>query len=241
MYNINNSRLNKVDGIKNILVAMIVIGSLWGLLDAITVIYISPMFHIRKLCLCPITVVIYGFTLMSFALVKYRRPLMLIGIGLIAALFKLLDFAILTLPVINGQTIYQPVVNPALASITVSIVFAVIAGTLVNKLEKNIFMRIITGTVAGFLSVVAFVYSAFYITQTPPLIVKTPFQLIYSFHVIVTAIFGAIFLPFGFWLESRWYGKIIILQTKKMSLYYVGSGVIVMFCILAYTIILFMR
>ncbi|MBC8485145.1 MAG: hypothetical protein H8D45_03785 [Bacteroidetes bacterium] len=145
----------------NILVATLVIGSIWGLLDALTVIYISPLFHIRKLCMCPMTVVIYGFPLMTIAMVKYRKPLMMIGIGVIAALFKLLDFALLPLPVIDGHTIYQPVVNPALAAITVSIIYAVFVGLLVNKLGKNIFSRIIIGAVVGFFSVIAFVYTAF--------------------------------------------------------------------------------
>jgi len=238
MTTIENSLITGRKSAGNILVGMLVIGSIWGLLDAVTVIYISPMFHIRKLCICPITVVIYGFTLMSIALVKYRKPLMMIGIGVIAALFKLLDFAILPLPVIDGYIIYQPVVNPALAAITASIVYAVFAGALLNKLENNVLMRIITGTVAGFLSVVAFVYTAFYITQTPPLIIKTPLQLIYSFHGLATALFGAIFLPLGYWIAIKLNQRTILLQTKKPVLYYFGSGIILVFSIIVSTIIL---
>jgi len=83
MNTIKISRLTESTKIGNMLVGMLVIGSIWGLLDAITVIYISPLFHMRKLCLCPLSVVVYGFTLMSIALVIYRKPLMLIGIGII--------------------------------------------------------------------------------------------------------------------------------------------------------------
>lgn len=222
----------------NILAGILVIGSVWGLLDAITVIYISPMCHIRKLCMCPMTVVIYGFPLMTVALVKYRKPLMMIGIGVIAALFKLLDFAILPLPVINGHTIYQPVVNPALAAITVSIVYAVFAGLLLNKLEKKIFSRIIIGAVVGFLSVIAFVYTAFYLTQTPPLIVLTPIELLFPFHGQAAALLGAICLPLGYWIAIKVNQRTILMQTKKPVLYNFVSGFIFVFSVIASTIIL---
>ncbi len=238
MTTIENSLSTGRKSAGNILVGILVIGSIWGLLDAITVIYISPMCHIRKLCLCPISVVIYGFPLMTIALVKYRKPLMMIGIGVIAVLFKLLDFAILPLPVIDGHTIYQPVVNPALAAITVSIVYAVFVSLLLNKLEKNIYFRIVIGAVVGFLSVIAFVYTAFYITQTPPLIVRTPLELLFPFHGQVTALLGAICLPLGYWIAIKLNQRTILLQTKRPVLYYFVSGLILVFSIIASTTIL---
>ncbi|MFH1296704.1 MAG: hypothetical protein ABIJ04_05460 [Bacteroidota bacterium] len=222
----------------NILVGILVIGSIWGLLDALTVIYISPMCHIRKLCMCPMTVVIYGFPLMTIAMVKYRKPLMMIGIGVIAALFKLLDFALLSLPVVDGHTIYQPVLNPALAAITVSIVYAVFVGLLVNKLEKNILSRILIGAVVGFLSVIAFVYTAFYVTQTPPLIIQTPLELLFPFHGPATGLLGAICLPLGYWIAIKLTRRTFLLQTKKPVLYYFVSGFIFVFSIISSTIIL---
>ncbi|OGU12717.1 MAG: hypothetical protein A2475_07190 [Ignavibacteria bacterium RIFOXYC2_FULL_35_21] len=241
MNTIKISRLTESTKIGNMLVGMLVIGSIWGLLDAITVIYISPLFHMRKLCLCPLSVVVYGFTLMSIALVIYRKPLMLIGIGIIAASFKLLDFIFIPLPVINNHINYQPVVNPALAAITVAIIYALFSGILLNKLENNKFMLILIGTVSGFINTIAFTYIAFYVVQTPPLIVESPLQFIFPFHAPMSALLGAFFLPFGFWLESRLHNKISILQTKKVSLYYIGSGAIVTFSLLACIIILITR
>ncbi|TSA23840.1 MAG: hypothetical protein D4R67_12800 [Bacteroidetes bacterium] len=235
---IENSLSTGCKSAGNMLVAILVIGSVWGLLDALTVIYISPMFHIRKLCMCPMTVVLYGFPLMTIAMVKYRKPLMMIGIGVIAALFKLLDFALISLPVIDGQPIYQPVVNPALAAITVSIVYAVFVGLLVKKLEKNTVSRILMGAIMGFLSVIAFVCTAFYITQTPPLIVLTPMELLFPFHGPATALLGAICLPLGYWIAVKLNQRTDLLQIKKPVLYYFLSGFILVFSILASTIIL---
>lgn len=222
----------------NIMAGILVIGSIWGMLDALTVIYVSPAFHIQKLCMCPMTVVIYGFPLMTIAVVKYRKPLLAIGIGLIAAAFKLLDFAILPLPVVNGHTMYQPVVNPALAAITVSIVYAACCGLLLNKFERNTFTRMIFGAVVGFLSVIAFTYTAFYITHTPPLIVQSPAELLFPFHGPATALLGAICLPVGYWIAVKIDQRTILLPTKKPLLYYFVSGSVFVFSILASTIIL---
>jgi len=223
---------------KSLLIEMLVFGSIWGLLDLSTVLYLAPVCHIRKLCTCPITVVLIGFPLMTMVLVKYRKPLMMIGMGIIAALFKLLDFAIIPLPVIHGHTIYQPVVNPAIAAITASVTFAVFAGILLNRLEKNILLRIITGLVAGFCSVIAFVLTTFYVTQTHPLIVDTPMQLIFPLHGPLAAIIGSIMLPSGFLLAKYLNKKTFVLQTKKTIIYYFGSGLIIVFSVITYTLML---
>jgi hypothetical protein len=238
MNTIKNPAIPGHKKIKNIFIGMLVIGSIWGLLDAITVVYIYPLFQCRNLCLCPVTVIIFGFPLMTLAMVSYRKPLMLIGIGVIAALFKLLDFAFVPLPVINGHVIYQPVVNPALAAITASVVFTVFAGILMKNLEKNINVRILTGLFAGFLSTVAFVYAGFYITKTPPLIVDSPFHLLFPLHGPVNAFLGATLLPISYLITTRLQPKIILLQTKRLSLYYLSSVIIIAISLLACTFIL---
>ena len=229
--------LSDQNGRGKIISGILVIGSIWGLLDAITVKYISPLFHVRGLCLCPLTVVFLGFLLMSLALVIYKKPMMLIGIGIIAALFKLLNFAVISLPIINGHTVYQPVVNPALASITASLVYALFASFLMNKLENNIYIRIIVGVLAGFLSTAAFIYSAFYITHTPPLIISTTWQMLLPFHGPVAAALGAIFLTTGYWAASKIQLRANFLQIKKPLFYYLGSGAIVIFSVIISIII----
>jgi len=53
--NVNRTNTGKI------FVGILVFGSVWGLFDAISVAYFAPLFHIRQLCLCPVTVVIFGF------------------------------------------------------------------------------------------------------------------------------------------------------------------------------------
>ena len=238
MINKENSIITNQNSSKKVMVGILVFGSIWGLFDAISVLYIAPFFHVRQLCLCPLTVVIFGFFLMTIALVMYKKPIMMVGIGVTAALFKLLNFAILPLPVINGYVAFQPVVNPALATLVASIIYALFAGLLMNKLKSNIHIRIIAGILTGFLCTVAFVYTAFYITTTPPLIVNTPTQFIFPFHSLASAILGAVFLPFGYWVGANLQQKTFFLSVKKPLLYYLGSGMTVVFCLIISTIIL---
>ena len=99
-----------------ILIGILVFGSIWGLLDAISTgalfSHIAPTLRSHQICICPLTGAVFGFFIMALALAIYKKPAMLIGIGAVAALFKLLNFAIIPLPVINGDVVYQPVPRP---------------------------------------------------------------------------------------------------------------------------------
>jgi len=148
----------------------------------------------------------------------------------VAALFKLLNFAIIPLPIVQGHVVYQPVVNPALAAFTASVVFALVATLLLNRLESSVPIRVGAGVLAGFLGTVAFVYAAFYLTHTHPLIVDTPWQLIAPLHGLAAAALGAIFFPLGYLAGVKLRERAISLRTIKPRFYYLGAGVTV-FCI----------
>ena len=238
MNNLENSIIANPKKIGKIIAGILIFGSIWGLIDAISIIYIAPFFHERHACLCPLTVVIFGFFLMTLALSIYKKPMMLIGIGAIAALFKLLNFAILPLPIINGSVAYQPVVNPALAAFVASLIYTLFAGLLMNKLKSNMLIRVIAGTSAGFLSAVIFVYTAFYLTNTPPLIVDTPMQFIFPFHGPMAAFLGAVFLPLGYWANIKFQHISIFLPNRKQWLYYMAACLVVVSCLGISTLVL---
>jgi hypothetical protein len=146
--------------ILSVIVGIILFGSIWGLLDAVSTgalfLHIAPFLKSHHICVCALTSATFGGFIMSLALRIYRRPAMLIGIGAVAALFKLLNFAILPLPIVNGQVVYQPVVNPALAAFVVSLIFALIGGLLLNRLEASIPIRVGAGALAGVLGAIFF-------------------------------------------------------------------------------------
>jgi hypothetical protein len=218
-----------------IMIGILVFGSIWGLLDAISVgalfSHIGPALRSNQICICPLTSAVFGFFIMAIALAIYKRPMMLIGIGAVAALFKLLNFAILPLPVIGGNVAYQPVVNPALGAFTASIVFALVAALLLNRLESSVSIRVGAGVVAGFLGTVAFVYAAFYLTHTHPLIVDTPWQFIAPLHGPAAAALGAIFLPLGYLVGMKLRERASSLLTARPRFYYLGAGVTSVLCL----------
>jgi hypothetical protein len=226
----NGNRSNVVP----IVIGILVLGSIWGLLDAISVgalfSHIAPFLKSHQICICTLTGAVFGFFIMALALAIYKKPAMLIGIGAVAALFKLLNFAIIPLPVVKGAVVYQPVVNPALAAFVSSLVFALVATLLLNRLESSVAIRVGAGVLAGFLTAVVFVYAAFYVTHTHPLIVDTPWQFIAPLHGLATAALGAIFFPLGYWAGMRLRERASSLLTARQRFYYLGSGVTV-FCI----------
>jgi hypothetical protein len=227
-------RLGNWSNVAPIVIGILVFGSIWGLLDAISVgalfSHIAPSLRSHQICICPLTVAVFGFFIMAMALAIYKKPAMLIGIGIVAALFKLLNFAILPLPVIEGQVVYQPVVNPALATFMASLVFALGATLLLNRVESSVPIRVGAGALAGFLAAVAFVYAAFYLTHTHPLIVDTPWQFIAPLHGLATAALGAIFFPLGYLAGVKLRESASSLLVTRPRFYYVGAGVTV-FCL----------
>jgi hypothetical protein len=215
-----------------IVIGILVFGSIWGLLDAISTgalfSHIAPFLHDNQICICPLTGAVFGFFIMAMVLAIYKKPMMLIGIGAVAALFKLLNFAIIPLPVVKGAVVYQPVVNPALGAFMGALVFALVAALLLNRLESSVFIRVGAGAVAGFLGTVAFVYAAFYLTHTHPLIVDTPWQLIAPLHGPAAAALGAIFLPLGYLAGMKLRERAFSLMTARPRFYYLGAGVTVL-------------
>jgi hypothetical protein len=228
------ARIGNWSNVAPIVIGILVFGSIWGLLDAISVgalfSHVDAFLKNHDICICPLTGAVFGFFIMAMALAIYKKPAMLVGIGAVAALFKLLNFAIIPLPVVKGHVVYQPVVNPALAAFMASLVFALIAALLLNRLESSVPIRVGAGALAGFLGTVAFVYAAFYLTHTHPLIVDTPWQLIVPLHGPAAAALGAIFCPLGYLAGMKLRERATSLLAARRQFYYLGAGITV-FCL----------
>jgi hypothetical protein len=240
MSNTEKSLTDNPQGTGNILIIILLFGSVWGLLDALSVKTLSSFtgnfFCSRGICTCPLTAIVFGFFILAAALAIFRKPVILIGIGTVAALFKLLNFTVITLPVVNGNIIYQPVMNPAIAAFVTSLVFALIAVLLQKSMAGNIYFRIIVGLIAGFLSAIAFVYTTFYITHTHPLIIDEPWQFIIPFHGPVSAILGVVFLPLGYLTGIIIRQKAALLQTGNKGAFYLLTCITIVLCIVVSTL-----
>lgn len=228
------NRIGNWQNKKSMLIGILVFGSIWGLLESVVAgglfLHAGPFLRQHHICICPLTGAIFGFFIMALALAIYKKPTMLIGIGIVAALFKLLD-----IPILHGSMLPAPmtlrfIVNPAISIIMVSLIFSLAAAVLLNKLESNFPLRVGVGALTGFVGTVAFVFTAFYLTHTNPLVVSAPLQLIAT-HGPVVAALGAITFPLGYLAGMKLQRRTISLPIRKPRLYYIGGGVTVAFCL----------
>ena len=127
----------KKEEILRIFLGIVAFGCIWGFLEAITFLGIlhshwGDLFQYH-LCPCFLMAAIFGSFVMGLALAIYKKPSMLIGIGLVAALFCFLAVPFLPIPV--RSTTYGPVVASATAAIMGSLSLALVASFLMKRLE----------------------------------------------------------------------------------------------------------
>ena len=211
----------------SLVIGILLLGSIWGLLDALSgaalFLRAGPLLRAHHLCVCPLTAAVFGFFIMALASSVYRSAAMPIGIGAVAALFKLLNFVLLPTPVIDGHVTYQPLVNPALAALAAALVLAPAAAHAPTRHDTG--LRAAAGLSAGFLSAIAFVFAASYLTRTPPLVAGTPWQFLFPVHGPATAILGAVFFPLGHRAGMKLReGAVLPLATSRRFCY-VGAGI----------------
>jgi len=222
-------------GSEKIFLAVLIFGSLWGLLDALFasawISRLAPFLFSKHVCTCALTNVFWGFFILTWAYGVYRKPFMLLGIGMIATIFKVLNLIILTLPVINGVTIYQPVINPAIGSLATSMIFTSVAIAFPAFLETNIVIRGIAGATAGLLTLAAFILLSFFVTHTPPLVTSNPIQFMYPIHAPAAVLLGVISLPSGYVFARRVENSGVFLFRKKVWLRYVEASAIFAGCL----------
>lgn len=152
-----------------ILLGIVAFGCIWGFLEAITFggllhSYWGSLFPYH-LCPCFLMAAVFGSLVMGAALAIYKRPGMLIGIGLVAALFCWL--AVPFLPISVRSTTYGPVVASATAAIMGSLSLALVASFLLKRLDRNILLRIGVGALSAILASTLFILATAYGVDKP--------------------------------------------------------------------------
>ena len=207
----------------HIVIGILVFGSIWGFLEAT----LGGFLH---LIIFPNKGAIMGgigVAIMASALAIYKKPTMLPGIGLVAALFKLLDVWIFSLAITSVH-----IINPAMAIIFESVVFGLVAVFLVDRLARNALVGMGAGAMAGLMSATAYVYFALYVTNSPMLErigVSTPAGFIAA-NGVVQAAFWGISLPLGYLVGEKLATMVFPAITRRMPIYYAGSAAVVVFC-----------
>ena len=216
-----NERLSDRRSLLHLIIGILVFGSIWGLLEATLGGFLHMIIFPNKGAI----MASIGVAIMASALAIYRKPAMLLGIGIVAALFKLLDVWIFALSITSIH-----IINPAMAIIFESLAFSLVAVFLMNRIAKNASVGIGAGVLAGLASAVAWVYFAIYVMDAPSYarVVFTAGEFIAGNGVVQAAFFG-IFLPAGYLVGERLAAKTTsVLQHR--SLYYATSAATICFC-----------
>ena len=218
--NIKNKQIDG-QGIVYILVGILVFGSMWGFLEATLGGFLHMVIFPNKGAIMGGI----GVAIMASALAIYKKPSMLPGIGIIAALFKLLDVWLFALPIASIH-----IINPAMAIIFESLAFSLVAVFVMKKMAKNAFIGVGGGVLAGIVSTIAWVYFAIYVMNAPAYarVVFTAGGFIANQGVVQAAFLG-VFVPLGYLVGEKLAAKTFPVLINR-SLYYATSAAIICLC-----------
>ena len=218
--NIENKQIDR-QGIIHILVGILVFGSIWGFFEATLGGFLHMIIFPNKGAI----MAGIGVAIMASALAIYKKPSMLPGIGIIAALFKLLSAWIFALPIASIH-----IINPAMAIIFESLAFSLVAVFVMKKIAKNAFIGVGAGVLVGLISTTAWVYFAIYVMNAPAYarVVFTAGGFIANQGIVQAAFFG-IFVPLGYLVGEKLAAKTFPVLTSR-PLYYATSVTILCLC-----------
>lgn len=201
-----------------IILGILMLGSIWGLLEiALGGGLRAVSFPYRSGLLTGI-----GMALMGMALVIYKRPAILIGVGMVAALTRLL-----AVPILHVSAATQ--VNSSLAVFIEAATFSFVALMLMNKMAKNIYARMGSGALAAIIASVGFYFIGRQVAPCQYLLSFSPAGFIVTEGVIWAA-FSAILLPLGYLAGMKLETQTFPLVVRKMPVYYATTIATVVIC-----------
>lgn len=225
----------KKEQVFRIFLGIVTFGCIWGFLEAIT---FGGALHSHwgvfspyHLCPCFLMAATFGSFVMGSALAIYRKPGILIGIGLVAAAFCWLGVPFLPTPV--RSTHYAPIVASATAAIMGSISLALVAGFLMKRLEKNIPTRIGVGALSAILAATLFILATAYGVDKPicaDLGYSRPLPDFLYIGGIVWMAAQVIMLPLGYTVGEKITSQLVSRFERKPSLSYAGLVTIIALC-----------
>jgi hypothetical protein len=210
------------DNLVHVIVGILVFGSIWGLFEATLGGFLNLIIFPNKGAIMSGI----GVAIMASALAIYRKPAMLLGIGIVAASFKWFNAWLVFVPPNSVQ-----IINPAMAIFLESLAFALVAAFLMDRITKNLLVGTGAGVLVGLVSATDYVYFAIYATHSPifaRLGIKSIGEFIAGNGIVQAAFFG-IFLPLGYLLGEKLVAKTSPVLARR-PLYYAASAAIIALC-----------
>ena len=208
---------NKFAGKAPLLLAIIVLGSICGLIEVVLGIFLKQVDFVWNAGL--LTGLGLGMIAIGYAI--FKKPFMAIGIALVAVLCKQLVVPVL------GETVMCKM-NSCVAVILEYGAFAVIAGITMKRMQAKTKWRWLSGGMAALGGSLAFYFAGMHIAPCNYLLSFNSFAGFFSFlykESLSWTIFSAVFVPLGWYVGEKLKAKITALSTDKpVRLYAIASG-----------------
>jgi hypothetical protein len=218
MAEVAHSKLSSPPVLVRLIIGILVFGSIWGLSEVVLGGGLSAAhFPYRSGLLTGI-----GIGLMGMALAIYKKPAMLVGIGLVTVLVKLLAVPILHISVMCKA-------NSCLAVFTEAVTLSLVAFLLMSEIGKSVHARMGGGAAAAIIASVAFYFIGMQVAPCNYLLSFTPGGFIVT-EGLICATFSAILLPLGYLTGIKLEAKVFPWLTRKMSLYYATTAATIVIC-----------
>jgi len=206
-----------------LIIGVLVFGSIWGFFEATLGGFLNLIIFPNKgAIMCGI-----GMAVMSAALAIYRKPAMLSAIGVVAASFKWLNAWLLFVPANSVQ-----IINPAMSIVLEALAFSLVAIFLINQMEKNVYIGVWGTFLAGFISAIAYVYFAVYVTRSP-IFARLGINSIGEFitgNAVIQAVFSGVLAPLGY-IAGKKLAVITSYISARKSVFYAISTTTILACL----------
>jgi hypothetical protein len=215
-------KLSSLSGFARLVIGILVFGSIWGCLEATLGGFLNLIIFPNKgAIMCGI-----GMAIMGTALAVYRKPAILPGIGIVAASFKWLNAWLLFVPPSSIQ-----IINPAMSIVFEALAFSLVVVFLMKRMEKNAYVGVGVAVLAGFMSAIAYVYFAVYVTRSP-IFARLGIESIGEFitgNGVVQAVFSGVLAPLGYVAGKKLAARLSPMVAHR-SVYYSASIATVLIC-----------
>jgi len=204
------------------ILAIIALGSICGLIEVVAGGYLKQAgFPYRAGLLIGL-----GFALVALGMAIFRKPIMAVYLGLIAALSKQLAVVILHLPALC-------MANSTLAVILEYGALAAIATAAFGTTQKSLRSRIIVGGASGFVGSLAFYFIGMQVAPCNYLLSFNSSAGFVSYlyqESVSWALFPLVFFPLGWFVGVKISEKSLTFLNSKPQFYYAGTLITTAIC-----------
>jgi len=216
-------------------IGILIFGSIWGLLQGTIGAAFGQLDSFFKsqlhICPCPLVAAVLGIPIMTAALAIYKRPAMLVGIGLAAIPFSFLVIPIQHIPAFTTPATTYPIINPVIAMMFSSIIFSLTATLMMRRFEMTTPVLVVAGALSGFLSSIAFIYTV--VALGAPILKATGIggQLAYiATNGMVWTALSAATSPVGYAMAPKLQSKISPLISRNTWFYRLAPVALIAVC-----------